>query len=728
MLGNDGQILINLQTSCLIILLPHVRIKMSNLLDKSLTEWDAFLLEWPHEKLKVMTLEQYTSIDDKNTFTYWLEQRLKDYGGIRGGSAYKFMIYHRNPSKQFKSRIDSKYQTDGIYAWESKWGDSANQVFERVKYLILQIVDAITENNLATIEDSELLSIIKWKIAFLYQSRVKPILPCVFKKEILESYLKEKPLTMTQAYEKLRKTLTAQNILSESEKIWEHWAPLDRLGIWKISHDEKNLYEHHSWLNNKKYLTIHKSTKKSQPEKFIKELKNGHYVYLKYNQKPKKLVQIVGDELTEDSNSPLGEKWLLRKYKVIDDSKLEKAYKGIRRRWSPDYNNTLGQVKTEDLSLFEDHILKPYFNLSLESLIKGNSIDELDITLNEKNTSAEIDTNMACNTIYFGPPGTGKTFHLQEEMAKYTHEISGKAHKCFRMVTFHQSYGYEEFIEGMRAKTTDSGNIHYSVEPGLLKKLCEEAREYPQFRYALFIDEINRGNVSKILGELITLIEPDKRQGENNALSTILPYSGEPFSVPRNLDIIGTMNTADRSLTLIDTALRRRFDFIEMHPQYELLEDTTIEGINLAKLLKSINRRIEYLYDREHCLGHAFFMPLKELANQSEKDAFEKLTKIFRNKIVPLLQEYFYEDWNKIRLVLADNQKPLEHQFILIDDVNNELYQQTLFGKNHGLDEYDFGKPKYTINASAFMRSESYKHIINQANTLSEKQESEHDK
>ena len=700
---------------------------MSESQDNSQMEWNAFLKEWPPEKLKDMTLEQYSSIDDKNTFTYWLEQRLKDYGGIRGGSAYKFMVYHRNPNEPFKPGKDSKYQTDDTYAWESKWGDSANVVFERAKRLILQIVDAISENNLAAIEDSELLSTIKWKIAFLYQSRAEPILPCVFKKEILESYLKEKALTMAQAFEKLRGTLTAENILSESAKIWEHWAPLDKLGLWKVSHDEKSLYEHHSWLNDKKYLTIHKNTKKSQPEKFQKELKKGHYVYLKYNKKPKKLVQIVSDELTADPDSPLGDNWLLRRYVVIDDAKLDKPYEGVRRRWSPDYRSTIGQVKTKDCRLFEELILKPYFDSSLNDLVEGYPMNDLDITLNEKTIPPEANSAKACNTIYFGPPGTGKTFHLQEEMTKYTHEISGKPQECFKMVTFHQSYGYEEFIEGMRAKTTDSGNIHYSVEPGLFKKLCREAAENPQFRYALFIDEINRGNVSKILGELISLIEPDKRQGEKNALSTVLPYSGEPFSIPRNLDIIGTMNTADRSLTLLDTALRRRFDFVEMPPQYELLDKTIIKGINLAKLLKAINQRIEYLYDREHCLGHAFFIPIKELANESEEDAFEKLTQVFQNKILPLLQEYFYEDWNKIRLVLADNQKSPEHQFIHAEEADTESHQQTLFGINHGLDEYDLRKPKYTINAGAFELCDSYKHMIRRITTSPATQVLEHD-
>ena len=171
----------------------------------------------------------------------------------------------------------------------------------------------------------------------------------------------------------------------------------------------------------------------------------------------------------------------------------------------------------------------------------------------------------------------------------------------------------------------------------------------------MIIDEINRGNISKIFGELITLIEPSKRAGQPEALSVMLPYSKDSFSVPSNLHIIGTMNTADRSLAMMDTALRRRFDFREMMPDYSLLDSEEVGSINLGYLLRTMNERIEYLYDREHTLGHAFFMPVTEL--ESEDERFQMLSSVFANKVLPLLEEYFFEDWEKIRLVLGDNQK-----------------------------------------------------------------------
>ena len=184
--------------------------------------------------------------------------------------------------------------------------------------------------------------------------------------------------------------------------------------------------------------------------------------------------------------------------------------------------------------------------------------------------------------------------------------------------------------------------------------------------YILIIDEINRGNISKIFGELITLIEPSKRIGADEAIKVKLPYSNDDFGVPQNLYIIGTMNTADRSIALMDTALRRRFEFTEMMPDLAVLSnnddkvkdynsdvkqdnDLIVSNVNIRLLVKKINQRIEYLYDRDHTIGHAYFIELKD----TEKQNIETLSNIFRNKIIPLLQEYFYDDWEKILMVLG---------------------------------------------------------------------------
>lgn len=415
----------------------------------------------------------------------------------------------------------------------------------------------------------------------------------------------------------------------------------------------------------------------------------------------------------------------------------------------------------------------------------------------------------AKNLILYGPPGTGKTYKTIEiavracEPQAYA-RLEGKekierraeiksmydaliAEKRIRFITFHQSFGYEEFIEGLRAETSDDGNVRYDIKPGVFKQICEDAafgnagaqlalddaiekfktqctekdvivlkttngsdfrvtyannntfrvfpsqskneqldKGYPasienirrlyqgekeniynisyvrgilqylikewhlpetpgkqqikkKQNYVLIIDEINRGNISKIFGELITLIETSKRAGESEALSVSLPYSSQPFSVPGNLYIIGTMNTADRSLTALDTALRRRFEFQPLMPDVSLLSDTFIHGVDLKKLLTTLNARIQALYDSEHTLGHAFFMPVvQEKDNPAE--ALKKLKRVMKNKILPLLEEYFYNDWQKIRLVLGDNQKKDESLYF-VRSVENQSDLATLFGQ-----------------------------------------------
>ncbi len=427
------------------------------------------------------------------------------------------------------------------------------------------------------------------------------------------------------------------------------------------------------------------------------------------------------------------------------------------------------------------------------------------------------------NQIFFGPPGTGKTYatieaaleildpsYLQANSAsrealkkRFDHFV---AQGDIRFVTFHQSFSYEDFVEGLRAESDEDGQLRYSVVPGVFKTLCQtEQPKYRAFRvgdtygtgykviYAsadvvelekpkgnhleigmgmlrglanavtakhltindlrdqswdsklpnstfdpflvngyknflpsmvehmiggeggglfkheevkgsgkpkvLIIDEINRGNVSRIFGELITLIEPSKRAGADEALEVTLPYSKDRFSVPDNVYLIGTMNTADRSLASMDIALRRRFSFIEVPPNPGLLENVQVEGVAIDELLDVMNARIAALLDRDHCLGHAYFMPLKQSAT------LEALASIFKQQILPLLQEYFFEDWQRIQWVLNDQRKASEYRFVVqpAQDINH------LFGDAVVVPQ---GGERWEINTPAFERIESYLGIL----------------
>lgn len=224
------------------------------------------------------------------------------------------------------------------------------------------------------------------------------------------------------------------------------------------------------------------------------------------------------------------------------------------------------------------------------------------------------------------------------------------------------------------------------------------AQQGPQKR-VLIIDEINRGNISRIFGELITLIEPSKRAGSDEALSVVLPYSKRSFRIPNNVYLIGTMNTSDRSLTGLDIALRRRFVFKEMPPRADLLEDAIVEGISIQSLLTVMNQRIEALLDREHCLGHAYFLPLLE------DDSVTCLARIFEHQILPLLKEYFFEDWERIGWVLNDHRKLLANRFVIpTENTVANLFGDDFEGRVQG--------QSWQINAEAFTNVAAYLGVI----------------
>ena len=300
------------------------------------------------------------------------------------------------------------------------------------------------------------------------------------------------------------------------------------------------------------------------------------------------------------------------------------------------------------------------------------------------------------NIILYGPPGTGKTYATvrrcveicdgqapesdEETRTRYGTLVEEER---IEFITFHQSYGYEEFVEGLRPETGQVGpdnqtspGFRLVAKDGALKRIASRARQSNDSEpYVLVIDEINRANVSKVLGEVVTLLEDDKRQGAKNEISAVLPHSGDCFTLPSNLYILGTMNTADRSIALLDTALRRRFEFEELLPDpTELVAAAEMTGIDLPRVLETMNERLEWLINRDHQIGHAWLMNVKTR---------EDVDRIMRHRIIPLIAEYFYDDWKKVQAVLGGTddfveKTPLKSPPGLDDETGEERYRWTV--------------------------------------------------
>ncbi len=827
--------------------------------------WDKFLQRWPLEQLNQMTIQDYTQAGNPDCFTFgWMENLTSNLGSIWGGSAFKFGVYSRKNKTDKQDGSGKSYTTE--YGWYSKYGSDPKEAFEKVRANIVEVANAARVGNLDLIEKSDLGSAFKWKIAFLYQDRSEPSLIPVFSYDHLAAYLQ---ITSKASISHLQKTVMTKrgdlDVLTFGNQVWNKAEEL--LSLHKLKAEDVLAY---FVENSERFQPI------KQPTKYIAGFTTieGRNVAVSLQQKEAKLWLEPGD-------------WLEAVKSQLKDIEV---YSPDRARNSNLDSNapSLGKGKPALFLTVPTHA-------ALVALC--NAYDNSELTEEASMSIDHTDSNQATaplNQILFGPPGTGKTYGTIDETLRIldpeyfaVHEQDRTALKArfdslaenIRFVTFHQSFSYEDFVEGLRAVSNDDKQLEYLVEPGVFKRLCDDARtqgvqaeagirsnpniwkisingtgpsptktyclnhgearigwgdtgnlmelndqnvyfnslgsgnqgtlkyfseeivpgdillcihsaetigaigvvtgdyrfeevvpqdviagykhvlpvnwlyrdiqlpilplnDGKQFTlktvysmdrftwgdllayieksgvkpalpgvvvdkrkpYVLIIDEINRGNISRIFGELITLIEPSKRAGAAEALSVTLPYSKKPFSVPSNVYLIGTMNTADRSLAGLDIALRRRFTFKEMPPKPELLVGIDVQGVDIGQVLHKMNERIEVLLDRDHCLGHAYFMPL------IEDRTLENLAFIFRQQILPLLQEYFFEDWERIAWVLNDQSKSDDNAFVQKAPINLE----GLFGANTASELQNEDK-RWRINEKAFRTIESYAGILGMA-------------
>jgi hypothetical protein len=587
--------------------------------------------------------------------------------------------------------------------------------------------------------------------------------------------------------------------------------------IWKLSHGTFTPTQR-TTLAEKRLVSLHGETGANQVHNF-NAAPNGALFYLTYGNAVQALCKLTGPATEIEKG------WLSRPYKLLKQSKHAQPYLLSKKKWTPQGNSTFFLIPPGALDEFEETLLKPYFDLSLGEL---NNMASADTNLPASTTANAADGPL--NRILFGPPGTGKTYHAVSEAVSIVEGLdprqagspnsytSTKARfdqyrqdGQIEFVTFHPSYAYQDFIEGIRPEITNE-QLRYDLQPGALKRiaklakanweasqqfngaplteeqrfelafntivddcqksltgspapqatlwggnkvnvsagvrgksltivignqasplylskaqllklwknrstiskpadiglygnpyfyavlqlLCDTDKELghkvsveppPLKRFVLVIDEINRGNIAKIFGELITLIEDDKRLGQPNQLTVRLPYSPEDseepeFGLPPNLYLLGTMNTADRSIALLDTALRRRFHFREMMPDATTLPATPVEGVDLRALLSTLNARIEFLIGRNHMIGHAYLHGISDLTQLQDR---------FLNRIIPLLQEYFFDDWAKLRLIFKDGESKAKHLHIVS---TREDLAHTLFGDEH---QHLASRESYTV-------------------------------
>jgi 5-methylcytosine-specific restriction enzyme B len=663
-------------------------------------------------------LDSLFNLGNRNSLVYWLEFKNDDefrtvsYGSISGGSAYKYIIFKRNSDGTWitgsgqnpvELTVDEAIETAtkirdnlllGAELFESILGkDTApteadyiqlqteftNQLELKMSSLgwVHKYFHMIYPNFIDDFHNMD------WQKSSLIKLKVKPVSPpglytwggqvMLLSKEVnmtVNHYTHCVNMMFGGPHEYMRVGTTSDSKSYWVEMYnegyvsigWPKLGNLERFEDMKVTEMKNQLK---SLLEEFYPQAPNVITKwANQISMFFTRLMKGTIVVAAEGEKVLGIGKVIGDyKYMEGKDFPhtIKTEWI-----ATPNTKLPNSKEGLQ--------TTVHALKDIDNFIAIEKLLAEPKNEAFPATTVALKLEKL----SEMTLKIEGILNRKKQVILYGPPGTGKTFHAEKTcyelsarqiFKKSFHQLTNEEKVVIngnlsqpgtvRMCTFHPSYGYEDFIEGIKPTVVNNSTL-FNLKDGIFKSLCNEASSNPSRSYYIIIDEINRGDISRIFGELITIIESNKR-----GKKVILPLSNEVFSVPDNVHIIGTMNTADRSIALLDVALRRRFGFIELMPDYSLLDGVSIENLPLAEWLKALNRRIvESLGQdaRNLQIGHSYFLEKeKPIGNPN------KFSRIIEEDIIPLIEEYCYGDYKTIEKILGSGLVDLKSKSIKYD-------------------------------------------------------------
>ena len=723
--------------------------------------WTEFLACWPVEKVRAMTLEQYHRLNDSSCFQRCLESGAEKLGSIWGGSAFKFGIYQR-ANRDENKKSGQGYTYGAVYAWLTKLGATPEEAFAVVKRAIIDIIDAIRNRDLEGVQRVQnqgvLWPMVVWKIAFLYQDRNNPQIVSVFKKEKLLAALDDPNaanLGRAELYRRIMERRAGKNLHVYSGEIWtlgnhepaQPSAAPASLASASPAKIPLNQILYGPPGTGKTYSTVEKAleifaqaglpesvgTHEDKRRRFDELARDGHIRFVTFHQSFCYEDFVEGIRAVTDDDGKISymvTDGIFKELCAVARSRMERPHRqSIDLSGRTIWKMSLGNTQGDDAYIYEECLRENCLLMGYGDSVDFSSCrtpedvqqlfkDELSDLLGDSSHPIQQVTQfclgMQPGDIVIVSDGNHKFRAIGEVCGTYRaverkDDSYGQRRDVKWLCTFSPSRPVEELMDKNFSQKTLYRLADSVIRRESLARLLqvERAEEEASLPYVLIIDEINRGNISRIFGELITLVEDSHRAclpespHRRETVTVRLPYSRTSFSVPENVYIIGTMNTADRSLTGLDIALRRRFAFTEMPPRPELLQNRRLKGttVTLCDVLRCLNQRIVALLDKEHCLGHAYFMEL------GESVSVEELAEVFRRHIAPLLEEYFFADWEKIQWVLNDHRKEPEYRFV----VREESGMAELFGEDVRLRER---AASWRWNPAAFEKMNAYVQIV----------------